>query len=93
MPQLSIIGKIYDVSIVSAVLNSTGDSPSAQRYANVKLATVLLPVDFTIFFFHSVFCNPLMATPHIYYRVEELITEPVTHGKKNVLHGEKFDSK
>ena len=39
---------------VSATLNSTGDSTGEQRYANGKLATGLLPVDFTMFFFPSV---------------------------------------
>ena len=50
MPQLIIFGWFYAGSTVSARLNSTRDSPGEQRYANVKLATGLLPVDFTMFF-------------------------------------------
>ena len=50
LSQLIIFGWIYVGSTVSAALNSTSDSPEAQRYANVKLATVLLLVDFTMFF-------------------------------------------
>ena len=64
MPQLIIFGWFYVGSTVSAMLNSTGDSPGEQRHANVKLSTGLLPVDFTMFFFPSVV---MLKTCSIYY--------------------------
>ena len=50
LPQLIVFGRFKVGSTVNATLNSTGDSTGEQRYANVKLATGLFPVDFTMFF-------------------------------------------
>ena len=75
-----IFGWFYFGYTVSATLNSTVDSPGEQRYANVKLATVHLPVDFTIFFF-PVYSPDLAPSDYHLFRLLQ-----------NHLNGKTFDS-